>query len=84
MQCLLTPSWMLTTENAASSYGQPVLLSRPTRDVFGPADILQPYPSWGYMPAAEAVRRMARTAKLDDNAQALVNRFCARPDSSTV
>jgi len=38
--------------------------------------MLKPYPSWDYMTAAEAVRRMAKTAKLDDEGRELVARFC--------
>lgn len=54
----LTPSWQLTDEHSQSSYGIPILLNRGTGEVFGPADIIQPYPSWGYMTAAAAVTRL--------------------------
>ena len=43
--------------------------------VFGPGDILKPYPSYGFMPAAEAVRRLSKTAKLDAEGLALVAKF---------
>lgn len=75
MTVTLTPSYELTTENASSSYGQPVLVKRATGEAFGPGDILEPFPSWGLMPAARAVARMAKTASLDDEEQALVAKF---------
>jgi hypothetical protein len=40
MKATLAPSWDLTTEHAASSYGQPVLVNRGTGEAFGPGDIL--------------------------------------------
>lgn len=75
MQANLAPSWELTTEHAASSYGQPVLVNRGTGEAYGPGDILTPYPSYGPMVAADAVRRLAKTAKLDEEGRALVARF---------
>ncbi len=75
MQTNLTGTWELTTENAASSYGQPVLLNRARGEVFGAGDIVKPYPSYGFMTAAAAVRRMAKTAKLTDKGREMVDRF---------
>ena len=63
MKVTLTPSWILTTEHASSSYGQPVLVNRGSQEAFGPGDIVKPYPSWGYMLAADAVKRMVKTAR---------------------
>lgn len=45
MQVNLSGSWELSTDHAASSYGQPVLVNRATGEAFGPGDILKPYPS---------------------------------------
>jgi len=75
MKTNLTPSWELSTENAASSYGQPVLVNRTTGEAYGPGDILKPYPSYGFMAAADAVRRMAKTKKMDEDGQNLVDKF---------
>ena len=83
MQVNLKPSWELSTEHAACSYGQPVLVNRATGEAFGPGDILKAYPSWGYMPAAATVERMAKTAKLDDEGRELVGRFCGLLKSAT-
>lgn len=77
MKANLTGTWELTTENTASSYGQPVLLNRTTGETFGPADVLNVYPSWGHMPAAAAVERMMKTASLDAEGEALAAKFCA-------
>lgn len=75
MKVNLSGSWELSTDHAASSYGQPVLANRTTREVFGPGDILKPYPSYGFMLAADAVRRLSKTAKLDAEELALVEKF---------
>lgn len=76
MSAAVFGSWELTTEHAASSYGQPVLINRATQEAFGPGDIVRAYPSWGFMAAAEAVKRMAATANLDEDGQDAVTRFC--------
>ncbi len=78
MRSILSPSWELSTENAASSYGQPVLVSRVDGEVYGPGDIIRPYPSWGTMTAIAAVLRMAKTKELDEDGQNLVARFTKR------
>ena len=75
MQITLAPSWILTTDHAASSYGQPVLVHRSTGEAYGPGDILVPYPSWGYMPAGAAVARFAKRKHLDADGAALVEKF---------
>jgi len=83
MKISLSPSWELTTDHAASSYGQPVLVNRTTGAVFAPGDVVNPYPSqpvfvfppYGFMPASDAVRRLAKTKKLDEEELALVGRF---------
>lgn len=75
MRTVLAPSWELSTEHAASSYGQPVLVHRATGEAYGPGDILTAYPSYGPRPAAAVVRRLARTATLDNEGLALVERF---------
>jgi len=62
MTIQLTPSWQLTDEHAASSYGIPVLANRHSGEAFGPDDIVQCYPSWPMQPARQAVARMALTA----------------------
>jgi len=69
-------SWELTTEHSASSYGQHVLVKRATGEAYGPGDIVTAYPSWGLMLASDAVKRMAKTAHLDEDGQAIVARFC--------
>ena len=78
MRAQLTGTWELSTEHAASSYGQPVLVHRPTGDAYGPADVIKPYPSFGFMRAADAVVRLARTAHLDGEGAALVEAFCGK------
>jgi hypothetical protein len=75
MKVNLRSSWQLTDEHAASSYGQPVLVNRASGETFGPADILQPHPSWPSLPASGIVERMAKTAKLTDEERAFVARF---------
>ena len=77
MKVTLSPSWELTTEHAASSYGQPVLVDHATGDAYGPGDVLRAYPSFGFLPAAAVVARLAKTAHLDAAQRALVARFVA-------
>jgi hypothetical protein len=71
----LTPSFELSTEHAASSYGQPVLVNRASGEAFGPADIVKPYPSWEFTPASKAVDRMARTKKFTYDEQKFLDSF---------
>ena len=71
-------TWELTTEHAGSN-GQPVLVSQENGEVFGAADIMRVEPTWTFMPAADAVRRMARTVKLTDEQRELVERFVGMP-----
>lgn len=71
----LTPTWELSTDHATSSYGQPVMINRTTGEGYGPADIVQPYPSYGLMPACAAVARMVKAKKLSADEAALVARF---------
>jgi hypothetical protein len=75
MQLTLTPTWTLTTDHAASSYGHPVLVSRATGEAYGPADIVSLYPSWGMMMAADAVRRAAKLAERTDDEIAMIRKF---------
>jgi hypothetical protein len=75
MEITLAPSWVLTTEHAASSYGQPVLVHRGTGEAYAPWDVLQPYPSWAWSTAAVAVARFAKRKQLDADGLALVARF---------
>jgi hypothetical protein len=74
MQHILTPSYILTNEHAASSYGVPVLLHRQTGHVYGPADIAVFYPSHGYDSAADFTLRALKT---NPAAKEAVRAFCA-------
>jgi hypothetical protein len=82
MKVTLSPSFELTNEHAASSYGQPVLVRRATGEAFGPTDILKPYPSWGFMLARDAVKRMVATKKPTKAEQAMVDSFCEFPGAA--
>jgi len=75
MKATLTPSWELTTEHAASSCGQPILVNLTTGEAFGPADLVRLQERKGMIPAALAVRRLALAAELDTAERALVARF---------
>ena len=58
MNIQLTPSLVLTDERAESRYGIPVLVNRQDdATAYGPADVFQAYPSWGFQPAAHTVIR---------------------------
>lgn len=70
----LAPSWILTTEHAQSSDGMPLLVNG-QGEAFGPAELIQPYPSGGYMLAAAAVARMAKTREMSDAQRQFVESF---------
>jgi hypothetical protein len=75
MKIILTPSWELSNEHSQSCHGQPVLVNRASREVYGPADIVQAYRSWTFQPAADAVKRMAGNLKLTRGARSFVKAF---------
>jgi hypothetical protein len=78
MERHLSPPWKLSAEHAASGYGIPVLVNCATGEAFGPGDIVNPHPSWGYGPAYNAVSRMVKTAHLDDQARTQGSPFLAQ------
>jgi hypothetical protein len=59
---VLAPSWALSANHSASSYGVPVLVNRSTGDAFGPADIVAPG-GRNHQPARMFVHRMAQTLR---------------------
>lgn len=75
MEIQLAPSWVLTTNHAASSYGQPVLVKLATNEAYGPTDIVKAYESWGFAPAREVVRRLAEMITLTTNERMEVVKF---------
>ena len=79
MKALLSPSWELSTEHGASHQGQLVLVQRSTKAAFGPGDLVRVYPAWGFLPAAQAVARLATLKRLDADEAALVARFVGSP-----
>lgn len=50
-------------------------MHRATGAAFGAGDLVTLYPSYGFLPAAHAVFRLAKTKRLSSSAAALVNRF---------
>ncbi len=77
MRVPLSPSFELSTEHAASRYGQPVLVHRTSGEAYGPADLLRAYPSYGYLPAAHVVARLAGARAPNAKAMELVALFVA-------
>ena len=71
----LTPSWSLTDEHSASSYGQPVLVQKDNPEAYGPADIVRCYPSWTFQPASLAVGRMGKLKRFSEDEKAFIRRF---------
>jgi hypothetical protein len=78
MRAILSPEWELSTAHPASHDSQPVLVNRSTWQAFGPRDQVRLYPSQGYAKAADAVARLAETAKLTAGGDALVARFIGK------
>ena len=78
MVIVLSPSWVLTDEHSASSYGIPVLVHRAAEgQAYGPGDIVKPYPSWGLQPASHAVKRFLNINenKLTEEEKIFAERF---------
>ncbi len=75
MEVVLRPSWKLTDEHPASSYGVPVLVNRFNNSAYRSGDVLEPYSSWGWINARVAVFRMLRTLQLDHVERAFVSKF---------
>jgi len=71
MKLQLTPSFTLTTEHPASSYGLPVLANQ-NGDAYGPGDVAQFYPSHGPEPAGAFVVRCVKALPLDTEARRAV------------
>ena len=59
---LLGPSWVLTANHKGDCRGQPVLVYLPTREAFGPGDVVAPGDG-SYQPARMFVQRLARTLR---------------------
>lgn len=78
MRAILSPEWELSTTHPASHDGQPVLVNRSTWQAFGPGDQVRLYPSQDYAKAADAVARLAETAKPTTGGDALVARFIGK------
>jgi hypothetical protein len=68
----LTPSWILTAEHPASSYGIPVLVNRANPHVaYGPADIVDFPPGGGGMQtAAHFVARFGKNLRGEERSAA--------------
>jgi len=75
MQATLSPHWELSTDDAASRHGQPVLVNRITGETFGPGDKVKMDPSQGYARAADVVARLGKTKHLGVDAATLIARF---------
>lgn len=81
MERHLSPTWKLSTDHAASSLGIPVLVSCASGAAYGPGDIVKLYPSYGLGVASDQVRRLARTKQLDNEGEALVEKFLQKGGS---
>jgi hypothetical protein len=75
MTARLSPDWELSTDDPASSHGQPVLVNQTTGQTFGPRDRVKTNLNHGYAKAADAVARLAESAKLNVDGGTLVARF---------
>ena len=79
MNVILSPTWELTNEHAASSPGRPVLVKRTTGEAFGAGDVLRVYPEWPIYPVRKAVERMAQNnQRLTDREKQFVRGFIGR------
>ena len=58
------------------------LLDRSSGAKIGAEDVFQPYPNWGFRPAAEHVMKMALSSMPKPEQQAVINRYCGGYQSS--
>ena len=75
METILSPSFILTNEHPQSSYGIPVLLDHGSGTVYGRADILEPYPSVGYVTAKMFVERFRKHHKFNPEENEFIDSF---------
>jgi hypothetical protein len=75
MQVKLTATYFLTTDHAKSRFGQPVLINRTTGQAFLPSDAFIAYESWGKMPAAQVVNKMASWRDFSEEELTLIELF---------
>ncbi len=75
MKVRLTPDYELSNEHPASFRKEPVLVNVHTDEAYQRSDIIEPYPTWAFMPACLAVVRMVRGKKLTRDEAEFVRRF---------
>jgi hypothetical protein len=75
MELHLTPSWTLSDEHLASSYGKPVLVDQDTGEAYGPEDILQVIPEGNPVPGYIAVKGMTAGESFSVEEVAFIDRF---------
>jgi hypothetical protein len=71
----LSASWELTSIHPSSRYGTPVLVRIETGEAYGTGDLVKLFPSYGLIPAADAVRRLARARSLAGHGKQMVESF---------
>lgn len=71
MEVILSPRFVLIALDETV-----FLVNRSSGAKIWPEDVFEPYPNWGFRPAAEHVLKMARSAMLKPGQQALIDRFC--------
>jgi len=76
MKVKLTANFELTDERIGSSYARPLLVNLSTGKAYGPKDIIEPYPFWGFKPAAAHVARMVERIIYTDEEVDFIKRFC--------
>jgi hypothetical protein len=75
MRIPLLPPWELNTDHPATISGDPVLVNQMSGDAFQSIDVMEAFPAWGRMSAAQTVRRMVRGKKFRDEEVRLIKRF---------
>lgn len=67
----------LTTRFALVAHAETVfLLDRGSGAKIRAEDVFQPYPNWGFRPAAEHVMKMALSSMPKPEQQAVIDRYC--------
>jgi len=75
MKLHLTPSWILSDEHLASSYGKPVLVDQDTGEAYGPGDIVKILPGGSYVPGYIAVKAFTEGESFSAEELAFIDQF---------
>ena len=69
------PTWILTDEHPASSYGQPVLVNLESNQAYGSGDLMKFSPKAGFVPCHRFVRKLTEDREFSEDELKFIDRF---------